>query len=282
MVLSLDQGAPTVAQLEPAAVYATDKPAACASPGTLTHPQPRVCLPEIDTDRPHRTDTPATVPAGHVQSELGMVMYEARAADAPTTIHFLDVLLKLGLTARMDLQVGYSPLAMRQRGDRAGWLGGTHVVTGQSLYLRSKIRLHGDSASPLAVTVAPVVSLPLGSSSGLEGGGMLLFGAEITSWLSWEVNGSVFWEQQERTDSHAIHFVPCTALTARLFGPIKAFGEIYYERPMTGTAAAWSGTVDGGVLWLVTNDVQLDMGLYVGTTADVRPYTAFVGLSFRL
>jgi hypothetical protein len=239
-------------------------------------------LPEIDTDRPHRTDTPATVPAGRVQSELGVVMYEAGAADSPTTIHFIDVLIKLGLTERVDLQLGYSPLAMRQRGDRAGWLGGTEVATGQNLYLRSKIRLYGRSGSTLAVTVAPVISVPLGIETAFESGGMLLLGAEVTPWLSWEVNGSVFWEQQEETNTHAFHFVPCTALTARLFGPIKAFGEIYYERPLTGSTAAWSGTVDGGVLWLLTNDVQLDLGMYVGTTADVRPYTAFVGLSFRL
>ncbi len=282
MVLSLDHSAPTDALAEPAGVHAPDKPAACARPGTLTHPQPRPCLPEIDTDRPHRTDTPATVPAGHVQSELGLAMYEAGAAGAPTTIHFLDVLLKLGLTERIDLQVGYAPLAMRQRGDRAGWLGGANIVTGRSLYLRSKIRLFGASGSALGVTIAPVLSVPLGTGTALEGGGMLLLGAEIASWLSWEANGSVFWEQQERSDGHALHFVPCTALTARLFGPIKAFGEVYYERPMTGSAATWSGTVDGGILWLVTNDVQLDLGLYVGTTSDVRPYTAFLGLSFRL
>ena len=60
-------------------------------------------------------------------------MYEAGATDVPTTIHFLDVLLKLGVTERIDLQVGYAPVAMRQRGDRAGWLGGANIVSGRSL-----------------------------------------------------------------------------------------------------------------------------------------------------
>jgi hypothetical protein len=37
----------------------------------------------------------------------------------------------------------------------------------------------------------------------------------------------------------------------------------------------------GGILGLVTDDVQLDLGLYVGKTSDVPTYTAFLGLSFR-
>jgi hypothetical protein len=269
---------PTVARAD----ALPDAPEACRTDGSIFSRQPRHCLPEIDTDRPHRTDTPSTVPVGYFQSELGLATYEPRSGSSPATLHFFDALLKVGVSERADVQIGYSPLALRQRGDRAGWLGAGDLAVGRSLVFRSKIRLLGMAGSPIQLTVAPLLSIPLGNGAGVEGGGTLLLGAELARWLSWEANLSVFFEQQETDGRRVAHFVPCTAFTARLVGPFKAFGEIYGERPMVEQDAAWTGTADSGVVWLITNDVQLDLALYVGLTSAVPAYTAASGISWRL
>jgi hypothetical protein len=257
-------------------------PEGCRTDGAVFSRQPRHCLPEIETDRPHRTDTPATVPAGYFQSELGLAMYEPRSGSSPATLHLFDALLKVGVSERVDVQIGYSPLALRQRGDRAGWLGAGELAVGRSLVFRSKIRLLGMAGSPIQLTVAPLLSIPLGDQAGVEGGGTLLLGADLARWLSWEANLSVFFEQQETDGRRVTHLVPCTAFTARLVGPFKAFGEIYVERAMAAQDAGWTGTVDSGVLWLITNDVQLDLSLYFGLTPAVPAVTAASGLSWRL
>jgi hypothetical protein len=254
-------------------------PEACRSDGSVFSRQPRHCLSEIETDRPHRTDTPATVPAGYFQSEIGLAMYEPRSGSAPATLHLFDALLKVGVSERVDVQIGYSPLALRQRGDRAGWLGAGDLAVGRSLFFRSKIRLMAGSS--IQLTVAPSLSIPLDNQAGVEGGGTLLLGADLARWLSWEANLSLFFEQQETDDRRVAHLVPCTAFTARLVGPFKAFGEIYLERPMAAQDAGWTGTLDSGVLWLITNDVQLDLALYIGLTPAVPAYTAASGLSWR-
>src|SRR5271165_3197637 len=41
----------------------------CTGEHSLWHPLPDACLGLIDTDRPHQTDTPHVVPAGHAQFE---------------------------------------------------------------------------------------------------------------------------------------------------------------------------------------------------------------------
>jgi hypothetical protein len=255
----------------------------CGGTGSLLHRRARECLNELDTDRPHRTDTPSTVEPGYFQSEVGVLAYEAPTADAGGTLHFVDLLLKLGLHERVDVQVGYAPVTLRHRGDRAGWLGATDAITGRTLYLRSKLRLFGLGDSPIGFTVAPLVSIPLHRNELVEGGGTLLFGAELTQRLSWELNGSVFFERQEQSSRRVLHFVPCTALTLRVVGPLKVFGELYLERPLgSGVNHVWTGTVDSGVLWLISNDVQADAAVYVGTNAQVPRYTAALGFSFRL
>jgi hypothetical protein len=209
------------------------------------------------------------------------VSYEASTNEAGKAIHFLDMLFKLGLSDWADVELGYSPVTMRQRADRAGWLGAANNVYGRSLYLRAKLRLLGTRESPWALSIAPLLSVPFTGDSGLEAGATLLFGAELARWLAWELNGSVFYEAQEGVDKRAAHAVPCTALTARLFGPLKVFSELYLERPL-GIESNWTGTVDTGLLYLLTNDVQFDTGVYLGLSGALPAYTAFVGLSFRL
>src|ERR1700733_13493373 len=68
----------------------------CKGTHSLWSPLPDECLEVIDTDRPHQTDTPHVVPAGHTQLESAVVLLELGHAindpHGPQSAHvgFLD------------------------------------------------------------------------------------------------------------------------------------------------------------------------------------------------
>jgi hypothetical protein len=136
--------------LPAAPLHAEERPTRCAGFYWLLRPEPRECLSPIDTDRPHLTDTPHTTPAGHVLLEVGLASFETeRGSDAavPRAFRFLDVLAKVGLLRRVDLQLGYLPLSLVQSAE------GYEAEVSDSLYSRVKINLFGGNEGPLSITV---------------------------------------------------------------------------------------------------------------------------------
>lgn len=49
----------------------------------------------------------------------------------------------------------------------------------------------------------------------------------------------------------------------------------------TERAAAWEGTFDFGLTYLVHDNLQLDTGVNVGVTRAAADWNPFVGLSWR-
>ncbi|HEY3354509.1 MAG TPA: transporter [Polyangia bacterium] len=262
-------------------LIAAGRPAAALPPAcdterwTLLHPMPAWCLEPIDTDRPHRTDTPHTVAPGHLQVETGVVAYEApRDGTSPRvhTLRLLETLVKIGLHRRIDAQVGYTAVTVRHQA-----AGPDDVAAPESLYLRLKLNLIGPGA-PFSVTVAPVLNVPLDGRT-VEGGGTLMVGAELPGRLELEVNGSAF--RQQREAGRRWVFVPSAAVTRALVGRLAAFVELYGEA-YDGGGARTGATFDTGLLYWVSRDTMLDAGVYVGLTKNVPPATVFLGLSTRI
>src|SRR5579862_2643184 len=83
----------------------------CRGFHSLFDPLPDACLEVIDTDRPHQTDTPHVVPAGHSQFEsavgelaLGGTL-GAPPGERSARVLLLDDNYKFGLVSHMDLQL---------------------------------------------------------------------------------------------------------------------------------------------------------------------------------
>ena len=69
------------------------------------------------------------------------------------------------------------------------------------------------------------------------------------------------------------------SLSRTLGGNLSAFGEFAANLdPSHGSQ--WVGTVDFGLIYLLTNDLQLDLGMSVGVTRG-RRIAPFLGLSVR-
>src|SRR5262245_18708457 len=83
----------------------------CRGTHSLSSPLPDACLGVIDTDRPHQTDTPHVVPAGHAQFEsaLGAVQLGGKlgagAGERAAHVVFFENAYKFGVVSHMDVQL---------------------------------------------------------------------------------------------------------------------------------------------------------------------------------
>lgn len=252
-----------------------DDPAVCKGDFNVFHKVPEPCLGAIDTDRPHKTDTPHLVPAGHVQVELGVVEYEIDkiSASDPALVLFNNI-YKIGLTDRVDLQLLHAPGSYSVRAKR--------FEASTQMMLRSKINVVGGKGGqgPVSVSLVPAVITPIRAGHRFEAGGFVFFGAELPFDLDLEVNLGAFSETDADTGKRHAAPVVTAALTRHLFGPVSGFAELYHDTT-TRDLRAWNATFDTGLLVLVGRDVQLDFGAYVGLYGEVPAVTPFLGLSAR-
>jgi hypothetical protein len=233
---------------------------ACAGHHSLASPLPDACLGVIDTDRPHQTDTPHVVPAGHAQ-------FEAALAEAPVThgsahLVLFDDAYKFGLADDVDLQLivkhaEYAP-------------GSARLAPPGPINVRAKWNVVAESGWTPAVTLVPWIVAPMARAQALRAGPFAFWGWELPLNLELEMNAGVFFSGAPKPTAA---LVLASAVTFTIVGGLRVFADIY--------ATGWDIAFGTGVLWAFTRDVQLDLGTYIGVNGDEPAATPFVGLSFR-
>jgi hypothetical protein len=240
----------------------------CDGAHSLASPVPEDCLDVIDTDRPHQTDTPHVVPAGHIQLEsaLGAVQLGgavgAAAGDKSAHVLLLDDAYKFGLVSHVDLQL------IMQHADYVPQ--DRHFVTPGPLSVRLKLNFIEESGWRPAVTLVPWVFLPIGSSEALRGGPLLFWGWELPWHFELEMNAGVLFGASPKPPAA---LVLASALTYTVVGNFRVFVDVY--------ATGWDIALGTGALWAFTRDMQIDLGTYVGLNGDEPVATPFLGFSIR-
>ena len=280
---------PTAALLTALATAAVaDEPAPDKSRYTLFDPTPRELMREMSTDRPDKTESAHTVDAGHFQVEMDLVAY---TRDRHTTDH-IDVdsfavapmNLKLGLTNRMDAQIVLETWNWVRTEDRD-----TGDVTHQrgfgDVTLRLKTNLWGNDGGAWALALMPFLKLPtnqddLGNDA-VEGGLIVPWAVDLP-W-DWGLGGIVQLDATEDEDGRGYHpeFIETVALGHDIVGALAGYVE-FFSLSSTEDDAHWQATVDFGLTYAVTEDIQLDGGVNVGVTRATEDVNPFLGLSFRL
>ena len=230
-------------------------------------PLPDACLDVIDTDRPHQTDTPHVVPAGHVQVESALGELQlggtlASPADRSARVVLFADDYKIGLVSGVDLQLLFDHavyVPARSRFEPPGPLG-----------VRVKLALVEEKGWRPAVTLVPWVFLPVAPSQSLRGGPLLFGGWELPAHLELEVNAGVLFGASPKPPAAV---VLASALTYTVVGAFRVFVDVY----ATGPDVAM-GT---GALWAFTRDMQVDLGTYVGLAGNEPVATPFLGFSIR-
>ena len=280
---------PTAAFLTALATAAVaSEPAPDKSRYTLFDPTPREQMREMSTDRPDKTESAYTVDAGHFQVEMDLVTYtrDRHTSDHPDVDAFAvaPMNLKLGLTNRMDAQIVLETWNWMRSEDRdTGDV--THQQGFGDVTLRLKANLWGNDGGGWALAVMPFLKLPtnqddLGNDA-VEGGLIVPWAFELP-W-GWGVGGIVELDATEDEDGRGYHpeFIETVALGRDIVGALAGYVELF-SLSSTEDDAHWQATVDFGLTYALTEDIQLDGGVNVGVTRATEDVNPFLGLSVRL
>ena len=227
---------------------------------------------DLVTDRPDVTESATVVPRGLLQVETGYLFTRdggVKGYEVPAT------LFRVGLGARTELRIGHAGVVGRE---------GSHGAGDSTFGTKVNIIERADGWRP-ELAILGGLSLPTGadgvSSDGVDPSFLVSFAHELSPRLSVGYNGGAAWESSTEQPDRDTFIVYSLALGGGLTERLGAFLEFFGDQQTTGVTAT-RGSVDGGVTFLLTDVVQLDVyvgrGLW-GPTDDVFVGT---GLSFRL
>ncbi len=240
----------------------------CQGTHGLASPLPDACLGVIDTDRPHQTDTPHVVPAGHAQFESAVAAVQlggtpgAPTGDRGAHAIFFDDGYKFGVVTGMDVQLLFK---------HADYIPEERKFAPPGpLNLRAKFNVVQEKGWTPAVTLVPWVFLPADRSQALRGGPLVFWGWELPGHFELEMNAGVLVSTKPKPPAAV---VLASALTYTVVGDLRVFVDAY--------ATGWDVALGTGALWAFARDAQIDLGTYVGLNGDEPVATPFLGFSIR-
>ncbi len=246
----------------------------------LFSPTPRDQMRELSTDRPDLTESPYTVDAGHWQLEMDLLhwTHDSDAGAHVDAVNVAPLNLKLGLTNITDVQVVFDSWSQehihgQQRFTRQGW---------GDLTLRLKQNLWGNDGGTTALAVMPFVTLPLHASElgrdDAEAGIILPFGINLPHDLSLGLMTEWDWINDDTGGHRHAWFNSIT-----LGFPITKHvgGYLEWATTVCSDNDPWQATVDAGLTFGISDNLQLDLGCNLGVTRSAPDVQPFIGMSYR-
>lgn len=236
----------------------------------------------ICTDRPAKANAVCTVPAGRIQVETSAIGWSLTETDGART-EFLAIgasVVKLGLSERSDLQIGFTPHAeINTPGGPQRRISGAGDVA-----VRYKHRLTGPDA-PIQVAAIPFVKLPTaagGLGNGKVEGGVAvpisfaLFGP-ATATLGPEL------DVLADADGNGRHLalVNLVNVSAPVAPRLTVAGELWTNLNFDPAGTVRQASFDGAITYAVSDGLQLDLGANVGLTDETADFEAYVGVALR-
>ncbi len=223
------------------------------------------------------TERPETVEPGKVLVRMDGVKLSLDREDAAgnvySTVGVAATTVRAGLTRDLDLQVGVDlflreSFTIRGRKDAHSGLG--------DLSFRTKWVVWRDGKSGQALAVLPYVKLPTGSSAvaskAVEGGLIVPWatdagvGVRAGAMLQWDL------VRNDADNGYDSHWLVSGFAERALTGTISVYGESTLEVSSAGLSD-WAGTVGAGVLWRVSQRLQLDYELQRGLNRHAADWT---------
>ena len=253
----------------------------------LLNPTPTVMMRKISTDRPDKTESPYTVDAGHYQLEIHAFDYAYNHDDPQEsttqveTVTVMPMNLKAGLLNSVDLQlVGGSFVSERTQED-----GEVKTKNGfGDLQTRLKINLWGNDSGPTALAVMPFVKFPTNGANlgndAVEGGVIIPLAVALPNEWGMGVMTEFDVSQNAADKDYHIEFINTITFSHAIVGDLSGYLE-FFSKVNKEDDVPWVGTVDTGLTYALTKDVQLDVGMNIGVTRSADDLNPFCGLSIR-
>ena len=263
--------------------------AADKSQFTLFNPTPRDVMRELSTDRPDKTEGPYTLDAGHFQIEADLVnfSYDAYNGDSSDTRarswSFANTNLKVGLLHNVDLQLIVPTFNHLREEDRT--IRHTRTTSGfGDMVTRVKINLWGNDGGNTAFGLLPFVKLPtaqddLGNGA-VEGGLILPLTIKLPGEWQMGLMTEVDISRDELGSGYHLDFINSITVSHGIVGDLSGYAE-FFSAVSAENESEWIGTVDFGLTYGLTNDIQLDAGVNIGVTRAADDINPFVGVSYR-
>ena len=264
-------------------------PAADKSGYNLFNPTPREHMREMSTDRPDKTESAYTVDAGHYQIEMDVFSYAVDRYNAVPgeqrneALAIAPMNIKAGLLNNVDLQIVVQPyislreknVAAREVDERRGF---------GDVIPRLKVNLWGNDGGTTALAVMPYVKLPTNTdnvgNNSVEGGLIVPLAISLPHEFNMGLMTQFDIARDESGDGHHLEFVNSITFSRGIVGELSAFAE-FYSSVSTESDSEWVGTFDFGFTYMLTEDIQLDTGAYVGVTRSADDINPFLGISWR-
>lgn len=256
----------------------------------LFNPTPGELMREMSTDRPDKTESPYTVDAGHFQVEMDIFNYTYDRYDADLesdtrseTWNVAPFNLKMGLLNNVDLQVIFDSFIHQSTDDlTAGESDHTSGIG--DLTTRLKINLWGNDGGPTALALMPFVKIPTNSAqlgnTSVEGGLIVPLAVELPAGWGMGLMTELDFLKSDIKSGYDTAFIHSITFSHDIVGNLAGYLE-FFSSVSTQQESDWVGTVDVGLTYALTKDVQLDCGCNFGVTRAADDFNPFVGVSMR-
>lgn len=256
---------------------------------TLFNPTPRQLMREMSTDRPDKTESPYTVDAGHVQVEADILSYayDRHNTDFSNTrvesVSIAPVNLKAGLCNSVDLQLVIESYTSIRAHDVS--TGAVQKNRGfGDIIPRLKWNIWGNDGGTTALALMPFVKIPtnqdhLGNNS-VEGGVIVPFGVQLPYDGSMGLMTEVDFIRDSVGSGYHAEFINTITFGHDIIGDLAGYVE-FFSLVSAESGSDWIGTVDIGLTYALSDDIQLDGGVNIGVTRSADDINPFLGISWR-
>lgn len=236
----------------------------------------------ICTDRPTKANAVCTVPVGKWQLEGSAASWsrtESGGGETKVTT-FGSSVVKLGLSERSDLQVGFAPFVRVEA--EADGAKSRHSGVGD-LTVRYKHRLTADGA-PVQVAAIPFVKLP--TADGDIGNGKVEGGLAVPiSMATGPVTVVLGPELDVLADADGDGRHPALVNLVNVAGPVAPgltlVGELWTMTNFDPADRVTQASADAALAWAVSERVQFDLGANFGLNRNTADVEIYAGASMR-
>jgi len=254
----------------------------------LFNPTPSKHMRDMDVDGPGSTESPYTVDAGHFQVEMTLFGYSSYKETFDGVKYRYDwwsigpINLKVGLFNRLDMQLVLEPYNhAHERED------GYYEITRQGIgdtTLRVKLNCLGNDDGRVALALTPYVRFPT-SESGLgndrvEGGIIIPVSVALPADFYLGLTGGIAKARSDGEQNYHTEYRGSAALARSLFGDLQGYVE-YFNAQTTERGVGVVATFNTGLIYSLTDDLQLNAGVNIGLTTWADDWYGFVGAAWR-
>ncbi|MGI8820421.1 MAG: transporter [Chthoniobacterales bacterium] len=263
----------------------TDRAQADKSGFHLFRPTPEALLREMATDRPDKTEGPTTVDAGHFQVEMDFATYTRdRQEGVRTNVwNVAPFNLRVGLLNNLEFDLIFGSYLHETVKDWRARAESRNSGVGDFL-ARCKINLWGNDGGATALAILPFVKFPTNSggfgNDSIEGGVLFPLAVKLPAGFELGMETGVEFLRDEVGGGRHAGIIDSVTVAHSLVGKLSGYAEFFSE-VSTERGTGWEGTLDFGLTYLVTKNVQLDGGCNFGLTRAADDLNFFTGISFR-